>query len=44
MMTELTYSIGMKRSNQVQEFMQEIKKLNGNNRVTLITGYNGADL
>lgn len=42
--TELTYSIGMKKSNQVQDFLAEIQKLNGHNKVTLIAGYNGTDL
>ncbi len=44
LLTELTYSIGMKRSNQVQEFLSEIQKLSGNNKITLIAGYNGIDL
>lgn len=44
MLTELTYSIGMKRSSQIEEFLDEIKKLNGGNKVTLIAGYNGTDL
>jgi uncharacterized membrane protein YhiD involved in acid resistance len=44
MLTDLTYSIGMKKSNQVQEFLTEIRSLNGNNKVTLIAGYNGTDL
>lgn len=44
MLTELTYSIGLKKSNQVQEFLTEVKKLNDNNKVTLITGYNSTDL
>jgi uncharacterized membrane protein YhiD involved in acid resistance len=44
MMTELTYSIGMKKSNQIQEFLAEIKNLNGDNKVTLIAGYNVTDL
>jgi len=44
MLTELTYSIGLKRSSQVQEFLTEIGDLNGNSRVTLIAGYNGTDL
>ena len=44
MMTELIYSIGMKKSNQIQEFLTEIRNLNGNNKVTLIAGYNGTDL
>jgi uncharacterized membrane protein YhiD involved in acid resistance len=43
-MTELVYSIGMKKSDQVQEFIAEIRKLNGDNKVTLIAGYNGTDL
>lgn len=44
MLTELTYSVGLKRQGQVQEFLAEIKKLNGNNRVTLIAGYHSTDL
>ncbi len=43
-MTELTYSIGMKKAAKVQEFLTEIKNLNGNNKVNLITGYNSTDL
>lgn len=42
--TELIYSIGMKKSNQVQAFITEIKRLNGGNKVTLIAGYNSTDL
>ncbi|PKO05057.1 MAG: DUF4956 domain-containing protein [Chloroflexi bacterium HGW-Chloroflexi-3] len=44
MLTELTYSIGMKKSSQIQEFLTEIRNLNGNNKVTLIAGYNNTDL
>ncbi|NLF02346.1 MAG: DUF4956 domain-containing protein [Anaerolineales bacterium] len=44
MFTELTYSIGLKKQSKVQEFLSEIKRLNGNNRVTLIAGYNSTDL
>lgn len=44
LLTELTYSIGLKRSNQVQEFLSELQKLSGNNKVSLIAGYNGIDL
>lgn len=44
MLTELTYSIGLKKSNRVQEFLSEIRNLNGNNKVTLIAGYNSTDL
>jgi len=43
-LTDLVYSIGMKKSNQVQDFLSEIQKLNDNNKVTLIAGYNGTDL
>jgi uncharacterized membrane protein YhiD involved in acid resistance len=43
-LTELTYSIGMKKSSQVQDFLAEITRLNGNNKVTLIAGYNTTDL
>ncbi|MEZ4644505.1 MAG: hypothetical protein R3E31_17530 [Chloroflexota bacterium] len=44
MMTELTYSIGMKHANQVQHFLAEVQNLSGNNKVTLIAGYNSTDL
>ena len=44
MLTELTYSVGLKKPTRIQDFLAEIKKLNGNNRVTLIAGYNSTDL
>ena len=44
LVSELTYSIGMKRASQIEEFLDEIKRLNGNKKVTLIAGYNGTDL
>jgi len=44
MLTELTYSVGLKKQGKIQELLAEIKKLNGNNRVTLIAGYNSTDL
>jgi uncharacterized membrane protein YhiD involved in acid resistance len=44
LMTELVYSIGMKKSAQISDFLAEIKNLNGDNKVTLIAGYNGTDL
>jgi uncharacterized membrane protein YhiD involved in acid resistance len=43
-LTELTYSIGMKKSDQIQEFLSEIRNLSGDNKVTLIAGYNTTDL
>ena len=44
MLTELTYSVGLKKQGKIQEFLTEIKRLNDNNRVTLIAGYNSTDL
>jgi len=44
MLTELTYSVGLKKPNQVQDFLAALKNLNGNNKVTLIAGYNSTDL
>jgi uncharacterized membrane protein YhiD involved in acid resistance len=44
MLTELTYSVGLKKASQVQELLTEIGSLNGNNRVTLVAGYSGTDL
>jgi uncharacterized membrane protein YhiD involved in acid resistance len=44
MLTELIYSLGLKKQSKVQEFISELKQLNSNNRVTLITGYNSTDL
>ena len=44
MLTELTYSLGLKPHSKVQEFVSELKQLNNNNRITLITGYNSTDL
>ncbi|MCB8922677.1 MAG: DUF4956 domain-containing protein [Ardenticatenaceae bacterium] len=44
MLTELTYSIGMKHANQVSQFLAELQELSGNNKVTLIAGYNNTDL
>jgi uncharacterized membrane protein YhiD involved in acid resistance len=44
LMTELVYSIGMKKSAQISDFLAEIRNLSGDNKVTLIAGYNGTDL
>lgn len=43
-LNELTYSIGMKHPNQIPEFLDAIKSLNGGNKVMLLSGYNGTDL
>ncbi len=44
MLTELTYSIGIRKADQIQPFLNEIKSINGNHKVTLITGYQNTDL
>ncbi|MBN2001893.1 MAG: DUF4956 domain-containing protein [Anaerolineae bacterium] len=44
LLTELIYSITPKKGASLQKFLEEIKKLNSNNKVTLITGYNQTDL
>lgn len=44
MLTELTYSLGLKKQSKIQEFVSELKQLNNNNRITLIAGYNSTDL
>jgi uncharacterized membrane protein YhiD involved in acid resistance len=44
MLTELIYSVDLKKQDQVQPFLNEIKQLNGNNKVSLVTGYNTTDL
>ncbi|MDP2624640.1 MAG: DUF4956 domain-containing protein [Candidatus Peregrinibacteria bacterium] len=44
MLTELIYSVDFKKSAKTQEFLADVKKLNGNHKVTLITGYNTTDL
>ncbi len=43
-LTELVYTISLKNNNKKQEFLSEIKKLNDNLNVTLITWYNSTDL
>ncbi|HNJ14353.1 MAG TPA: DUF4956 domain-containing protein [Anaerolineales bacterium] len=43
-MTELTYSVGLRKSNHVNDFLSELRGLNGGNKITLIAGYNSTDL
>lgn len=43
-LTELTYSIGLRKSSFVNDFLAELRSLNGGNKVTLIAGYNSTDL
>lgn len=43
-LTELVYSVQLKKKVNKQEFISEIKKLNDNLAVNLLTGYNAVDL
>ncbi len=43
-MTELTYSIGLRKSSYVNDFLSDLRSLNGNNKINLIAGYNSTDL
>lgn len=42
--TELIYSLSLKKDSQVQDFISDIKKINLNHPVSLMAGYNGSDL
>lgn len=44
MLTELVYSVKLKKSSDNHKFLGAMKTLNGNLKVTLITGYNATDL
>ncbi len=44
LLTELVYGIELKKQDQAQAFMQELRKLNDNNKVALITGHHEVDL
>lgn len=44
MLTEVVYAITLKPSTNRQEFLAEIKRLNENQKVTLLTGYGSSDL
>ena len=43
-LTELVYSINMEQKVNKQELISAIKSINGNQKVSLITGYNSTDL
>ena len=43
-LTELVYSVEFKKKVSPGEFMAEVQKLNGNNKVVLITGQHEVDL
>jgi len=44
MLTELVYTVTLKKKVKKQEFISAVKKLNGNLDVSLLTGYNSTDL
>ena len=44
MLTELVYSVVLRKSASAQAFLAEVKRRNDNLKVTLITGYNATDL
>ena len=43
-MTELVYNVGIRKAALMQDFIAQIRALNGGNKVTLIAGYHGTDL
>lgn len=43
-LTELVYNIQLKKKTNKQEFISDVKKLNDNQTVNLLTGYNAVDL
>lgn len=43
-LTELVYGVELKKPSEAQNFMNELRQLNDNNKVSLITGYHEVDL
>lgn len=43
-LTELVYSVNMNSDVKKQEFISALKAVNGNQKITLVTGYNSTDL
>jgi hypothetical protein len=43
-LTELVYDVELKKSTAAQQFLEEMRKLNHNNKVLLITGYPNVDV
>lgn len=43
-MTELVYNVQMKKKANKQQFLADLKKLNNNAPISLLTGYNSVDL
>jgi len=44
MLTELVYDVELKKQTKTQEFLEELRQLNHNNKVLLITGYHTLDV
>ncbi len=44
LLTELVYGIELKQPADSQTFIEELRRLNDNNKVALITGYHEVDL
>ncbi len=44
LLTEVVYGVELKRRVNTQEFMNELSRLNGNNKIALLTGYHEVDL
>ena len=44
LLTELVYGVEFRKQEDVQRFMDELRKLNDNNKVALITGHHEVDL
>jgi uncharacterized membrane protein YhiD involved in acid resistance len=42
--TELIYGVELKKQNQVQDLLAELRRLNDNNKVSLLTGHHEIDL
>ncbi len=43
-LTELVYGVELRRTADAQDFMEELRKINNNNKVVLITGHHEVDL
>jgi uncharacterized membrane protein YhiD involved in acid resistance len=43
-LTELMYDVALKKQTKTQEFLEELRQLNHNNKVVLLTGYQSIDL
>jgi uncharacterized membrane protein YhiD involved in acid resistance len=44
LLTELVYAVRLKPSATLQTVLRDVQDVNGNQRVSLVTGYDGSDL